>query len=106
MELDYESDRKPKLNLTCEINLKKDMFVDMGKTFEIFDMVKNFDWHILFGVIDKEEFVSESLYMNKGMHEHIRGMDNSIENFCGENYLQKEMHELLFGNYVEDYRGY
>ena len=33
-------------------------------------------------------------------------VDEYIENFCGKNYLQKERHELLFGNCMEDYHGY
>ena len=65
-------------------------------------MVENYDLHTLFGMIDEEEFVSECI--NLVVDESIDKYE--IRNFQCEIYLQKERHELLFENYVDNYHGY
>ena len=50
VELDYESIHKSKLDLTWEVILEKDVFVDDAKSIcEIFVMTENYDLHTLFG---------------------------------------------------------
>ena len=87
------------------------MFVDDEKSIcEIFDMVKNFDLHTLFDVIDEEEFFSDCI--NLVVDEYVKEIigiyriDESIGNHEIENCWQKERHELSFKNYVEDYHEY
>ena len=82
MELDYRSNHKPKLGLTCEVNLKEDLFVDNCNIFEIFDEVENFDLHAL-----SEEIRSDKSVKNKEFVDLMKEEENSDliceeKNYC------------------------
>ena len=70
-------------------------------------MVENYDLHTLFGVIDKNKFVSECIHlvMDKDVKEIVSTcrVDKSTSNLKIGNCLQQERHDLLFEDSVNYY---